>query len=259
MPTNREIRKELLKKLGCTPQALSQRSKVIKKNYGPMSTEDAVYVIAHQNHIDLSKYLPKDTVDHVRTLLQQPANRANQQLKTTAKDKRINYIKIDDSLPDVDAMLSTNLVKDAKNMAKLYPVFYILENSLRVVIKNHLENKYGHNWWETQVSDTIKDNVKNRKENESKQPWHGKRGRHDIFYSNFTDLRSIIQKNWGDFKDLFPSQNWICQRLEDLEHPRNIIAHNNPLCNDDIKRIELYFSDWIKLLAQKRELISGKS
>jgi len=40
MPTNRELRTVLLKKLGVTPQRLSQRVAQVKRLYGPMSTED---------------------------------------------------------------------------------------------------------------------------------------------------------------------------------------------------------------------------
>ena len=74
-------------------------------------------------------------------------------------------------------------------------------------------------------------------------------------YSEFTDLKNIISKNWEDFKNVFPSQQWIFQKLDELEHPRNVIAHNNPLGKDDTKRIELYFADWVSLLRLKRDLI----
>jgi hypothetical protein len=142
-----------------------------------------------------------------------------------------------------------------KKMAQVYPLQYILENSLRVVIKKVLEKKYSKNWWGNKVKTEIKNRVEDRKLKEDKQPWHGKRGQHEIFYSDFSDLKSIISKNWDDFKTIFPSQQWIIQRLDDLEHPRNIIAHNNPLSEDDKKRIGLYLSDWLKLLGQKRNLI----
>jgi hypothetical protein len=52
--TNARLKEALLKKLGVTPQALSQRAKKRKKQL-PMSTEQAVYTIAHDEGLDLSK------------------------------------------------------------------------------------------------------------------------------------------------------------------------------------------------------------
>jgi hypothetical protein len=46
--TNTKLRQALLKKLGVTPQRMSQRVTQIKRLHGPMSTEDATYVLAHQ-------------------------------------------------------------------------------------------------------------------------------------------------------------------------------------------------------------------
>ena len=57
MALNRDLRKDLLEKLGVTRQRLSQKAKAIKVAHGPMSTDDAVYVLAHQAGFDLSKYL----------------------------------------------------------------------------------------------------------------------------------------------------------------------------------------------------------
>jgi hypothetical protein len=255
MPTNPELRNKLLKHLGCSPPALSQRVSVIKRKYGPMTTEDAVYLIAHKQEIDLSKYLDKNTVDKIRTLIPQEGRTRELRLNKKKIGERKVVINIDANIPQVDAMLSTAIAQDVKKMAQVYPLQYILENSLRVVIKKVLEKKYSKNWWGNKVKTEINNRVEDRKIKEDKQPWHGKRGQHEIFYSDFSDLKSIISKNWDDFKTIFPSQQWIIQRLDDLEHPRNIIAHNNPLSEDDKKRIGLYLSDWLKLLGQKRNLI----
>ena len=69
MPTNRELKGALLKKLGVTPQRLSQRVAQVKRLYGPMSTQDGTYVLAHQEGIDLNHYLDQEEVDRVRHML----------------------------------------------------------------------------------------------------------------------------------------------------------------------------------------------
>ncbi len=76
--------------------------------------------------------------------------------------------------------------------------------------------------------------------------WHIRRGEQEIYYTDFGDLRSMIQSNWTDFEDLFPDQNWITSRLDELEASRNIIAHSNVLDDREIGRIALYLQDWTR-------------
>ncbi|MCK4816327.1 hypothetical protein KA005_11210 [bacterium] len=259
MATNSKLRAALLSRLGISPQALSQRVKKIKNNYGPMSTEDATYVIAHLEKIDITKYLEPSIVDRIRSIL--PDNHIKKTPPSRKKDKSevkkqvTIKINIGSSLQKCDALLSTTLAEDARKMANLYPKYYILENSIRVVIKRILENNHGDKWWDTRVPRPVCDNVEDRKRKEAKNPWHGKRGQHEIFYSGFGDLKRIILNNWGDFKDLFPSQPWITQKLAELEHPRNVLAHHNPVSTTDQQRIDLYFHDWISLVQSHSQLI----
>ena len=72
--TNRELRKALLKKLGASKQAMYQQAGRIKKKYRPISTEDAIYWLAVDKGIDVSKFLDKEDFDRIRQmrLLQAP-------------------------------------------------------------------------------------------------------------------------------------------------------------------------------------------
>jgi len=257
---NKKLKSDLLNHLKVTPGRLSQILKNIKQELGPMSTEDATYVKAHQEGFDLTKYLENKIVDRIRDLLKKTSiNSKPSYSKTKGKFRSTKHVFIklqeESSLKILDALLSTTLAKDAQKMAIVYPKYYILENSIRVVIKRILENIYATNWWITKVQKDVRDNVKDRMDRESKQPWHGKRGQHEIFYSNFGDLKRIIINNWNDFKDLFPSQAWIAQKLDELEHPRNVMAHHNPVSKIDEKRIDLYLHDWIALIKSKNKII----
>jgi hypothetical protein len=97
--------------------------------------------------------------------------------------------------------------------------------------------------------------VQGRKDKEDKVPWHGKRGAHEIYYSDFSDLRNIIEKNWADFDPIIHKQQWINQWLEELEPARNTLAHNNPVSENEQKRIEVFFNDWTQLIAANRTAI----
>jgi len=223
-----------------------------------MTTEEATYVIAHQEGLDLTRYLDGELVDRVRGLVPSDAVTRSSPNKAVAKKalkpKQVN-VSVSGKLPNLEVFLSDSTARDAARMAELYPVYYVLENSIRVVIKRILEKNYGNNWWDTRVHKPIREKVKNRKASEDKKPWHGKRGQHEIFYSDFGDLKAIIEKNWPEFTGLFPTRQWITGKLDDLEHPRNVMAHHNPVSPSDLRRINLYFEDWTKLLASKKNVI----
>jgi hypothetical protein len=146
-----------------------------------------------------------------------------------------------------DPILPKSIVDDASKMADTYLMIYIFENSVRNLIRNVLETKYGKYWWDSHVSKPVKDTVEKRKEQENENRWHGKRGEHPIFYTDISELNSIITKNWDDFKDIIQKDHtWIKHKIEEIKTSRNVVAHNNPLEKDDIQRIEVNFKDWFK-------------
>lgn len=257
MPTNRELRAALLKKLGVTPQRLSQRVAQVKRLYGPMSTEDGTYVLAHQQGIDLTRHLDQGVVDRVRNLL--PAGVVPTTVGQLRQSRPVaaatRPLRIAPSLELVNAMLPASVAEDASRMATVYPKLYIFENSIRNVIVRVLRAKHGSNWWTSCAPTGVQKTVADRKAHEAKTPWHGKRGTHEIYYANFGDLRDIITKNWVDFEPIFLKQTWITQRLEELEPPRNIVAHSNPLSKQEENRVDLYFNDWIALLNDRKALV----
>lgn len=228
----------------------------MKRLYGPMSTEEGTYVLAHQEGLDLTKFLDRETVDRVRGMLPKDSTPTPPQgpRARAPKTARMKAVRIAPTLELVDAMLPSAVATDASRMATVYPKLYILENSLRNVINRVMTSAHGTDWWKKAPSGVIK-KVADRKTKESKKPWHGKRGSHEIYYSDFGDLKDIITKNWSDFQGIFPKQDWITTKLEELEPPRNVVAHHNPLAAQDEKRIDLYFNDWIALLNARRDHI----
>lgn len=262
MATNKKLKDDLLNHLKVTPQRLSQKIKKVKKDHGPMSTTDATYVIAHDEEFDLTKYLEEHVIDRIRSLLPKTKDlksfsASSKKNKQKSSKKIIIELKLDSKLiKKFDVLLSTTQVEDTQKMAMLYPKYYIFENSIRMLIKSFLSKKHGKNWWRKSIPKSVRENVKNRKEKESKKPWHGKRGQHEIFYSDFCDLKNMIIANWNEFKHIFPDQAWITQKLKELEHPRNVLAHHNPVSATDQKRIELYLHDWITLVESKSSIIN---
>ncbi|MFD8496385.1 Swt1 family HEPN domain-containing protein [Amycolatopsis sp. NPDC059657] len=127
-----------------------------------------------------------------------------------------------------------------------YLAFFMLENSARELIFDRLLEAHGPDWWDRCASQNLKRNVASRQEKEGKNRWHMQRGASEIYYTDFGDLSSLIQNNWGDFNDLFPDVDWVLARFRELEASRNIVAHNNLLDERELDRLKMYLSDWVK-------------
>lgn len=139
---------------------------------------------------------------------------------------------------------SADIRRAAMSALPAYLAFYCLENSVRELTTARLAENHGDIWWDTCVPAAIRAKVDKRREAEGQNRWHVARGVDPIYYTDFGDLRAIIQSNWADFADLFPDQNWVLTKLGELEASRNIIAHMNPLDDRELERIALYLHDW---------------
>lgn len=241
---DKSLMKSLKEATNLSLSALYKRIQRKKQDLGFIVTiEQAVALLASENGIDISRYLNKDELSELRRLQTQPS----QVVKKIASKKVITQPKImrfASGLQIQDPLLSNKILGEAVEMAKVYPLIYTFENSVRNVISLVLAKKYGQDWWDTHVAKPVKDRVQKRINDESNNPWHGRRGSAPIFYTDIKDLQSIIRNNWGDFLSLFPNQNWVETRISEIERSRNIIAHNNPLCKRDVDRVNIYFKDW---------------
>jgi len=249
---NREILSLLKNKMGLSIPSLY--AKIEKKRteigYG-YSTEVAAYVVAAEMHIDISKHLSAEELAAVREAMrvrvayplgQRRAKVEKQVVMTFEKDFQIHCPVVPEAV-----------LNDAKKMQRVYPYFYIFENSIRYFIKDTLQSKYGDDWWLRAVNPGIRKDVDRRQAKEGRNRWHGGRGEHPIFYTDIDHLRKIITSNFDDFKDKLPDVDrpveWLTNRIEEIELSRNIVAHHNPLSDDDIARVKMYFREWIKQIS----------
>lgn len=141
---------------------------------------------------------------------------------------------------------SADLRSAAMGAMPAYLAFFCFENSARELVTERLLEKKGSDWWLTSASSSVRDKVTRRQESEGKNRWHMRRGASEIYYTDFSDLSSIIRNNWEHFEDLFPDINWVTSRFDELEKSRNIVAHNNILEPHEVARITLYLRDWVR-------------
>lgn len=145
-------------------------------------------------------------------------------------------------LEDFSAEIRSNAMRSLPP----FLAFFCLENAVRELINERLTQQHGSEWWTKCASTGLRQKVDGRRHKEGENRWHTRRGAHEVNYTDFGDLASLIQHNWDDFSDLFPDQNWITGRLRELEQSRNIIAHNNVLDDREIDRIRMYLADWLR-------------
>jgi len=145
-------------------------------------------------------------------------------------------------LEDFSSEIRTNAMRSLP----AFLAFFCLENAARELINERMTQQHGTSWWDTRTSSTLRQKVEARREKEGDNRWHTRRGAHEINYTDFGDLASLLQQNWVDFADLFPDQNWVTSRLRELEQSRNIIAHNNVLDDCEVDRFRMYLADWLR-------------
>lgn len=232
-------------------RAIYYRIEAIREEFNyTISSKTAANLLASRMGIDVYRILEKSDLDELRGLLKLsiPTIPKVKRVKRPEEERLISIGK-----KVIEAfLLPPNLAKEAERMADVYPDIYVFENTLRYVVMSVLKQRHGENWWYKSniVSNRIRKEVEKRKKKEGKNRWHSVRGTHEVFYTNFGDLSSIIATNWNDFKTIFPDLNWIQSRMYEIEQSRNIIAHNNPLPTREVNRIKLYYGDLKKQLGK---------
>jgi len=66
LPTN--LRNDLQTRLGISQAQITRRAQALAREFGPMSTDDAKMIMAHEAGLRLLDYVPLETVNHIRGL-----------------------------------------------------------------------------------------------------------------------------------------------------------------------------------------------
>ena len=149
----------------------------------------------------------------------------------------------------INTFTRENMDKSGNHLGKnVYPKLYFIENLLRILIHSILTVQAPGNWWDTSVSQSIKDKAVRFKQQYVKKTWHTAPGTHDIYFIDMKDLNEIIRANRNLFDPLIPAlDKWITD-FEGIRLPRNIVAHMNFPLEVDQKRIDVLYNDCKELL-----------
>jgi Swt1-like HEPN len=137
---------------------------------------------------------------------------------------------------------------EAGEMARHYELFYCLEQSIRKLISETLQESAGANWWNSgKIPPAIVEDVKDRQQKETDS---GVTRRSDaaIDYTTFGELSVIITSNWDLFGTIFTSRRAVEKVMSSLNLLRGPIAHCCPLSEDEVDRLRLTVKDWFRMI-----------
>jgi hypothetical protein len=134
----------------------------------------------------------------------------------------------------------------AADMSEHYKVFYCLEQAIRKLIAETLEDAKGIDWWNSgSIPPAI---VQSAAENQKKELENGlsQRSERAIDYTNFGELAVIINHNWTEFESTLKNKGAVGRILYSLNLIRGPIAHCCPMQDDEIDRLRLAVKDWFR-------------
>jgi len=257
----RELRAELIAKTGWTKQTLSRNVQLLKDRL-PMDTATAQSVLAFRNRIRLNKHLDAGAITEVQSVISRlgsdhgathhapvkPTARASHRVTPTGRS-----IVFPREFQTSDPLLSDTKLREARDMAAVYPILYVLENSLRELIRRVMNSKYGADWWNTALTGGkvkhLKDTCDQRRAKEDQMTWHQRRGAHPIDYVNLDDLSTIVEAKQDDFfPGILPDREYFRTHIRELAPSRNVLCHMNPLDETNVKSIRLSAEKWRKTI-----------
>lgn len=140
-----------------------------------------------------------------------------------------------------------NIRLQASKMAKHYEIFYCLEQTIRLLIKERLSEN-DENWWEKKIPQQVRTEAKRRYDEEMNKGVTP-RSYELLDYTNFGELSVIINANWDDcFSDTFASRNAVRTVLSMLNTLRGPIAHCGLLAEDEVTRLHLTLRSLFRLM-----------
>lgn len=254
------LRQAILTKADIKLPTLSNRVRAIKDKDGSITSRLALGIVALREKIHLEEYFEASELMEIRGLAIPDVEKVQRVKKTPSLPRKTGSRQIEIKLPGGqlfhDPMLDASILGDAQKMAGIYPLLYLLENSIRRLIISVLEQSYGVDWWNSGLSNSgnvkkIKASVADRMAGENQKKWHQKRGAHEIYYTDFNSLGTIIFSKKEDF---FPEplgdQTFIQGLFNEIIPSRNVLGHMNPLENDSITDIRLKYSRWLKIVKE---------
>lgn len=228
-----------------------------------MTVRIAQAVVAHDEGIRIERYLVDRDLDDVRQAIRDVGAARQHRggadgsagvrarrgaVKGGAPNPRLIMFRAA-RVTTSDLFMPQAKIDEAREMADVYPLLYILENSIRSVLKRVMDATFDSDWWNSEMVggklNNLRDKVAARRKTESTNSWHQRRGAHDIDYTDFDDLLTIAQsKPSVFFPVLLGDADWFRQFFREIVPSRNVVCHMNPLSSTNVGDVRLKLSRW---------------
>lgn len=249
---SKELMQALMARTGLKqPTVYAKIAEIASDDGNSCSTVVYALEYAHENGLNPRKFAEKDAMQEYKEYRRSHASQPTVITKTKiVPEKRVAGVKFAAS-PDIPEInLPAEKVSEARRMGEIYPYLYVLENSVRELIRATLQPSHGSDWWNLCAPKEAITKAAERRDKQGKSRYYGTKAPHPIYLVDLDDLRNIITRNWKDFEPTLPklpnTQAWVVNVLQMIEETRNIIAHNNPVSRDDEQRLKVHFKDWGK-------------
>ena len=118
-----------------------------------------------------------------------------------------------------------------------YRILYSLENALRELIIERLEEVEGPKWYKQRLPGDVLKLYKAARQLERDIPWVALVPCHPIYYVDFPSLKKVIERNdnWKDaFEPIFKRKDVVVGWLSSVEPIRNKAAHNRRIHRKEV-------------------------
>ncbi|MBM4034488.1 MAG: hypothetical protein FJ291_22310 [Planctomycetes bacterium] len=141
-------------------------------------------------------------------------------------------------------------------MAAVFPLLYVLENSMRQLIDRVMRAKHGGNWWPKCAPQGLQAAVAKRMADDERDSWHQRRGAREIDYLDLNQLPALVRNNQKDFfPTILSTIEWFDQFVKEIYTSRCVVCHMNPLDSNNIRAVEVRRKQWEKQLSAKLHLL----
>lgn len=134
---------------------------------------------------------------------------------------------------------------------------YQIEVGLRELIIEVLAAESGSKWWKQRIPGDVYQKVRDGRDYERTIKWTQFVPHHPIYYTDFPDLRKIIERsdNWrAVFQDLFADKDIFINAFRELEPIRNKTAHNRKVTATDLQLVAAVHGAIVSALGEERFL-----
>ncbi|MDP2411418.1 MAG: Swt1 family HEPN domain-containing protein [Pseudolabrys sp.] len=191
-----------------------------------------------------------DTSDHLRSF-GMSGMMITDELKNIEKSLDIELGHLPPAIKQSALEYYPQFEKEVRNqataMAQYYEMFYCLEQSIRKLITETMEEAAGADWWDSKVPQQIRENVRRLLKDEIDNGIT-QRSERSIDYTTFGELGVIISSNWEFFEPVLTSQLAVQRIIKSLNLLRGPIAHCCPMSEDEVDRLALAVKDWFRLI-----------